>query len=90
MNILSRDEPSGFRRNPIFYQLDLNPDKANENLIIDLIYDDLAPIRLNDMRRGTDMPHGVRFWTQAWRSRWWGQSQVGGCEVWLFNLKHRR
>ena len=50
------------RRNPIFYQLDLNPDKADENLIIDLIYDDLAPIRLNDMRRGTDMPHGVRFW----------------------------
>ena len=40
------------RRNPIFYELDLNPDKADENLIIDLIYDDLAPIRLNDMRRG--------------------------------------
>jgi hypothetical protein len=50
------------RRNPIFYELDLNPDKADENLIIDLIYDDLEPIRLNDMRRGTDMPHGVRFW----------------------------
>jgi hypothetical protein len=54
--------PEEVRRNPIFYQLDLNPDKADENLIIDLIYDDLAPIRLNDMRRGTDMPHGVRFW----------------------------
>jgi len=56
---LSQEE---VRRNPIFYQLDLNPDKSDENLIIDLIYDDLAPIRLNDMRRGTDMPHGVRFW----------------------------
>ena len=54
--------PEEVRRNPIFYQLDLNPDKTDENLIIDLIYDDLAPIRLNDMRRGTDMPHGVRFW----------------------------
>jgi len=54
--------PEEVRRNPIFYQLDLNPDKEDENLIIDLIYDDLAPIRLNDMRRGTDMPHGVRFW----------------------------
>ena len=54
--------PEEVRRNPIFYQLDLNPDKADENLVIDLIYDDLAPIRLNDMRRGTDMPHGVRFW----------------------------
>ena len=50
------------RRNPIFYQLDLNPDMADENLIIDVIYDDLAPIRLPDLRRGTDMPHGVRFW----------------------------
>ena len=54
--------PEEVRRNPIFYQLDLNPDKTDENLIIDLIYDDLAPIRLNDMRRGTDMPHGVRYW----------------------------
>jgi len=54
--------PEEVRRNPIFYQLDLNPDKADENLIIDLIYDDLAPVRLRDMRRGTDMPHGVRFW----------------------------
>ena len=54
--------PEEVSRNPIFYQLDLNPDKADENLIIDLIYDDMAPIRLNDMRRGTDMPHGVRFW----------------------------
>jgi hypothetical protein len=54
--------PEEVRRNPIFYQLDLNTDKADENLIIDLIYDELAPIRLNDMRRGTDMPHGVRYW----------------------------
>ena len=57
--------PEEVRRNPIFYELDLNPDTADENLIIDLIYDDLAPIRLHDMRRGTDMPHGVRFW-QDW------------------------
>ena len=54
--------PEEVRRNPIFYQLDLNPDMADENLIIDVIYDDLAPIRLPDLRRGTDMPHGVRFW----------------------------
>ena len=54
--------PEEVRRNPIFYQLDLNPDMADENLIIDVIYDDLAPIRLQDLRRGTDMPHGVRFW----------------------------
>ena len=50
------------RRNPIFYQLDLNPDTADENLIFDVIYDELSPMRLPDLRRGTDMPHGVRFW----------------------------
>ena len=50
------------RRNPIFYQIDLNPDTADENLIIDVIYDNLSPTRLQDLRRGTDIPRGVRFW----------------------------
>ncbi|MFA4877054.1 MAG: hypothetical protein WC586_06540 [Methanoregula sp.] len=56
---LTRDE---VRRNPIFYELDLHPGQEDENLIIDLIYDNLAPIRLPDLRRGTDIPRGVRFW----------------------------
>ncbi|MGA2912114.1 MAG: hypothetical protein ABSE07_01205 [Methanoregula sp.] len=56
---LTRDEVS---RNPIFYELDLNPDKSDENLIIDVIYDNLSPLRLPDLRRGTDIPRGVRFW----------------------------
>ena len=50
------------RRNPIFYELDLNPDRNDENLIIDVIYDNLSPTRLQDLRRGTDIPQGVRFW----------------------------
>ena len=50
------------RRNPIFYILDLNSDACNENLIIDVIYDNLSPLRLQDLRRGTDIPRGVRFW----------------------------
>jgi hypothetical protein len=50
------------RRNPIFYILDLNRDTCNENLIIDIIYDNLSPLRLQDLRRGSDIPHGVRFW----------------------------
>jgi hypothetical protein len=50
------------RRNPIFYILDLNSDAWNENLIIDVIYDNLSSLRLPDLRRGTDIPHGVRFW----------------------------
>jgi len=49
-------------RNPIFYELDLHPEQGDENLIIDLIYDNLAPIRLQDLYRGTDIPRGVRFW----------------------------
>ena len=56
---LTRDE---VRRNPVFYELDLNPDKGDENLIIDVIYDNLSPMRLPDLRRGMDIPRGVRFW----------------------------
>ena len=56
---LTRDE---VRRNPIFYELELHPEQDDENLIIDVIYDNLAPLRLQDLRRGTDIPRGVRFW----------------------------
>jgi hypothetical protein len=72
---LSREE---VRRNPIFYELDLHPEQGDEylnghgnenltrqsgeNLIIDVIYDNLSPMRLQDLRRGTDIPRGVRFW----------------------------
>ncbi len=62
---LSIDKPLSMdevRRNPIFYELDLNPETGDENLIIDLIYDNMAPIRLKDLYRGTDLPRGVRFW----------------------------
>ncbi len=50
------------RRNPIFYELELHPEQDDENLIIDVIYDNLAPCRLQDLFRGTDIPHGIRFW----------------------------
>ena len=56
---LTRDE---VRRNPIFYELDLNPEEGDENLIIDVIYDNLSPLRLPDLCRGTDIPRGVWFW----------------------------
>jgi hypothetical protein len=56
---LTRDE---VRCNPIFYGLDLNPEEGDENLIIDVIYDNLSPLRLPDLRRGTDIPRGVWFW----------------------------
>jgi hypothetical protein len=50
------------RRNPIFYELDLHLEQGDENLIIDVIYDNLSPMRLQDLYRGTDIPRGVRFW----------------------------
>ena len=56
---LTRDE---VRRNPLFYELDLHPELSDENLIIDIIYDNLSPMRMLDLRRGTDIPRGVRFW----------------------------
>ena len=56
---LTRDE---VRRHPIFYELDLHPEKGDENLIIDVIYDGMSPMRLQDLYRGTDIPRGVRFW----------------------------
>ena len=56
---LTRDE---VRRNPLFYELDLHPQQGDENLIIDVIYDNMSPLRLQDLYRGTDIPHGVRFW----------------------------
>jgi len=56
---LTRDE---VRRNPIFYKLDLHPELSDENLIIDIIYDNLSPMRMLDLRRGTDIPRGIRFW----------------------------
>ena len=56
---LTRDE---IRRNPIFYALDLNPDLENADLIVDLVYDNLMPMWLPDLERGTDIPRGIRFW----------------------------
>ena len=49
-------------QNPVFYELELYPEQEDENLIVDLIYDTMAPIRLQDLIRGTDIPRGIRFW----------------------------
>ncbi|PKL69867.1 MAG: hypothetical protein CVV30_00385 [Methanomicrobiales archaeon HGW-Methanomicrobiales-1] len=62
---LTRDTPltvDEVRRNPIFYELDLNPDLEDVDLIIDLCYDNLTPMWLQDLERGTDLPRGIRFW----------------------------
>ena len=62
---LTKDTPltiDEVRRNPIFYELDLNPDLEDADLIIDVIYDNLSPVWLQDLERGTDLPRGIRFW----------------------------
>jgi hypothetical protein len=62
---LTKDTPltlDEVRRNPIFYELDLNPDLEDADLIIDVIYDNLSPLWLQDLERGTDLPRGIRFW----------------------------
>jgi hypothetical protein len=50
------------RTKPLFYELELHPGHEKENLIIDVIYDNMSPLRLQDLMRGTDIPEGVRFW----------------------------
>ncbi|MDP3563928.1 MAG: hypothetical protein Q8R70_05505 [Methanoregula sp.] len=62
---LTKDTPltlDEVRRNPIFYELDLNPNLEDADLIIDVCYDNLSPMQLQDLERGTDLPRGIRFW----------------------------
>jgi hypothetical protein len=62
---LTKDTPltlDEVRRNPVFYELELRPGREMEDLIIDVIYDNMAPRRLQNLMRGTDIPRGVRFW----------------------------
>ena len=62
---LTKDTPltlDEVRRNPLFYELELHPEGGDENLIIDVIYDNMSPMRLQDLMRGTDIPRGIRFW----------------------------
>jgi hypothetical protein len=49
-------------RNPVFYEMELYREQEDESLIVDLIYDNMAPIRLPDLIWGSDIPYGVRFW----------------------------
>ena len=57
--LLTLDE---VRRNPIFYELELQPQQEDADLIVDVIYDNMEPARLQDLIRGTDIPRGIRFW----------------------------
>lgn len=76
---LYRSTPSGFepltkeapltleevRNYPVFYELELAPDDDDSDLIVDVSYDNMEPVRMPDLFRGTGIPRGVRFWP-AW------------------------
>ena len=52
---LTKDTPltlDEVRRNPLFYELELHPEQEKANLIIDVIYDNMSPLRLQNLMRG--------------------------------------
>ena len=65
---LSKDAPltlEEVRNYPVFYELELVPEADDSDLIVDVSYDNMEPVRMPDLFRGTDIPRGVRFWP-AW------------------------
>jgi hypothetical protein len=65
---LSKDAPltpEEVRNYPVFYELELAPEADDSDLIVDVSYDNMEPVRMPDLFRGTDVPRGVRFWP-AW------------------------
>jgi len=50
------------RSTPIFYELELDPEQQEADLIVDVIYDSTEPTRLPDLIRGAGIPRGVPFW----------------------------
>ncbi len=65
---LTRDTPltpDEVRNFPVFYELELAPESDDSDLIVDISYDNMEPVRMPDLFRGTSIPRGVRFWP-AW------------------------
>jgi hypothetical protein len=65
LELLTEDTPltlEEIRTNPIVYELELFQKSENDDLIVDVIYDTMEPIRLPDLIRGTDFPRGIPFW----------------------------
>jgi len=56
---LTQDE---VRQCPVFFELALADDAGEADVIVDMSWDNMAPVRLPDLRRGTGIPRGMRFW----------------------------
>jgi hypothetical protein len=52
--------PDEVRDAPVFFELELADDETD--LVVDVIYDNMEPVRLPDLYRGMHIPRGVRFW----------------------------
>jgi hypothetical protein len=60
---LTRDTPlmhDEVRDAPVFFELELADNDTD--LVMDVSYDNMEPVRLPDHFRGMDIPRGIRFW----------------------------
>lgn len=63
MEPLTKDTPltpEEVRDAPVFFEMELADNDAD--LVVDVSYDNMEPVRLPDLFRGMDIPRGVRFW----------------------------
>jgi hypothetical protein len=54
--------PEEIRRYPLFYELALTEEVLEADVIADMSWDNMEPVRLQNLYRGIHIPHGVRFW----------------------------
>jgi hypothetical protein len=52
--------PDEVRDAPVFFELELAD--RDSDLVADVSYDNMEPVRLPDLFRGVDIPRGIRFW----------------------------
>ena len=52
--------PDEVRDKPVFFELELADNEAD--LVVDVSYDNMEPVRLPALFRGLNLPRGVRFW----------------------------
>ena len=52
--------PDEVRDKPVFFELELADNEVD--LIVDVSYDNMEPVRLPALFRGLNLPRGVRFW----------------------------
>ena len=54
--------PDEVRTCPVFYELALAEEPGETDVIVDMSWDNMEPVRLPTLYRGTHIPRGIRFW----------------------------